>query len=103
MTQNQTGIQFLKVNGTVPNGRRLEILVDGKVIDSLTIQLSWNPPTYFRVIGSGILEKDKIYRIRKSEPEESVLEQIRQEARRKYCPGIRGFFSGRRINVRYSN
>ena len=105
MTLIKEEIYFLKADGRVPNGKRLEVSVNGKIVDKPIIQMSFNPSDHFRVVRSKILQENKPYKIDKLENlEESVLYQIRNEVRRKYSPkGIWGIFSKPKINVKYHN
>jgi len=81
----KNGIYFQKINGRNSNGKRLEVLVNGSIVEKLLIQPNIEmPPTYVRIIGSNLFDEDVAYRLNDSENYTDIIQRIEKTAKVKY-------------------
>ncbi|MEX0920214.1 MAG: hypothetical protein WDZ69_01380 [Candidatus Pacearchaeota archaeon] len=86
-------VYFPKINGTMPSGKRLEVIVNGERVYMFTVQINaQDNPTHYRIIGSKIGKENIAYRINDSENYEI-------EAQDRVSREIRDKFQGAEIEV----
>ena len=87
-------IYFQKINGKIPNGKRLEILVDGNSKEKLLIQPNIGTPiTHVRVIDlnllskktdSGLFDGNTAYPLKDPENYTDIMQKIEKAVRAEY-------------------
>ena len=95
-------IYFHKINGML-KGKRLEILVDSKIVERPLIQPNMEePPTYARIIDSNLFDKNTAYGLNDSENYRDIIQRIKKTAKAEYSQkGIFGFFLRPKVEVRF--
>lgn len=77
-------IYFHKINGML-KGKRLEILVDSKIVERPLIQPNMEePPTYARIIDSNLFNKNTAYGLKDPENYRDIIQRIEKTAKTKY-------------------
>ena len=86
---------FPKVNGKKSNGKHLEILVNGSIVEKLLIQpnIGIGEQTYVRIIGSNLFDEDIAYKLKDPEDYTKIIREIEKTAEVKYSNlrGVRRF------------
>jgi len=81
----KNGIYFQKINGRVPNAKKLEILVNGNTEETLLIQPNIGTPvTHVRVKGSSLFNENLAYPVKDLENYTDIIRKIEEAARIEY-------------------